>query len=442
MSEVLTTDLEKQAKLKAIIKRLHAGATAAEVKRDFAHLIKGVSAPEIAAMEQSLVDEGFPVEEIQRLCEVHVAVFETSLEKGEKPAKMPGHPVHSFMAENRELERLLRRLLKAGLGWLLGARTSAMAGTVLEELHGVTIHYARKENQLFPYLERQGFTGPSKVMWGKHDELRAQLAACDKAYREAAGRSGARRFFAEARKFAAAARRMIFMEERILYPNALKRLSERDWAEIRKGEAAIGFAWIVPGAAYDADVVLARLRERASLNGQPASTVPGGKPEGSPDGTESPTSSTVPEGGPSAVSPPSRAAEVELNTGALSPELLDLALRALPLDFSIVDEEDRVRYYSDVPERIFPRSPAVIGRAVQNCHPQKSVATVERILESFKRKERDSARFWLEMGGRFIVIEYKALYDAEGRYKGTLETTMDAKQYRELKGERRLLDWD
>ncbi|MBL8966362.1 MAG: DUF438 domain-containing protein [Spirochaetaceae bacterium] len=438
MSEVLTTDLEKQAKLKAIIKRLHAGATAAEVKRDFANLIKGVSAPEVAAMEQSLVDEGFPVEEIQRLCEVHVAVFESSLEKGEKPAKMPGHPVHSFMAENRELERLLRRLLKASLGWLLGARTSAMAGTVLEELHGVTIHYARKENQLFPYLERQGFTGPSKVMWGKHDELRALLAACDKSYREASGRAGARSFFAETRKFAAAARRMIFMEERILYPNALKRLSERDWAEIRKGEAAIGFAWIVPGAAYDADLVLARLRDRAPRQGLPASTVPAGVPAGA----EAAASSTVPPGVPPAGNPPTQAAEIELNTGALSPELLDLALKALPLDFSIVDEEDRVRYYSDVPERIFPRSPAVIGRAVQNCHPPKSVATVERILASFKRKERDSARFWIEMGGRFIVIEYKALYDAEGRYRGTLETTMDAKQYRELKGERRLLDWD
>lgn len=446
MSEYLTRDPGKQARLKEIIGRLHGGATVAEVKRDFNALIKGVSAEEVAAMEQALVDEGFPVEEIQRLCEVHVAVFESSLEKGRKPSRMPGHPVHSFMAENREAERLLRRLLRGARAWAWGLGSgSAEAGAALGELSGLAVHYARKENQLFPYLERHGFTGPSKVMWGKHDEIRVLLKEAEAAYREASGPEGARRFRTAARRLAAAVRRMVFMEERILYPNALRRLSDREWAEIRKGEEAIGFAWIEPGAAYDADLVLARLASgsgagAAARTGDGESAAPGGGPASAPGAAPvgAPASGGASHA-PGGAAP--QAGLLELNTGRIGLEVLDLALRALPLDFSVVDENDRVLYYSDAPERIFPRSPAVIGRAVQNCHPQKSVAVVESILSAFKKKEKSQARFWIEMGGKFVVIEYRALYDQAGRYRGCLETTMDAAPYRGLQGERRLLDW-
>ncbi|MDH7484527.1 MAG: PAS domain-containing protein, partial [Spirochaetales bacterium] len=122
--------------------------------------------------------------------------------------------------------------------------------------------------------------------------------------------------------------------------------------------------------------------------------------------------------------------------------LLDIALRTMPADISIVDAQDRVVYYSDSPHRVFPRSPAIIGRTVQNCHPQKSVATVNRILEAFRKGERDSARFWLEMGGRFILIEYHALRNDSGRYLGTLEVSQDLTEYRALQGQKRLLDWE
>jgi len=116
-------------------------------------------------------------------------------------------------------------------------------------------------------------------------------------------------------------------------------------------------------------------------------------------------------------------------------------LKALPVDLSFVDADDKVRYYSDSPQRVFPRSPGIIGRSVQNCHPQKSVAVVEKILEAFKRKEKDRADFWLEKDGRFILISYKAIYDDSGAYLGTLEMSMDATDIRALTGQRRLLDW-
>jgi DUF438 domain-containing protein len=121
--------------------------------------------------------------------------------------------------------------------------------------------------------------------------------------------------------------------------------------------------------------------------------------------------------------------------------MVDLLLRHLPLDLSFVDENDVVRYYSESKERIFPRTPASIGRTVQNCHPPRSVDTVNRILESFKAGKKDVAEFWIPMGPRFIHIRYFAVRDNAGHYRGCLEVTQDIGAIRALDGERRLLDW-
>jgi DUF438 domain-containing protein len=129
-----------------------------------------------------------------------------------------------------------------------------------------------------------------------------------------------------------------------------------------------------------------------------------------------------------------------LDTGLLSLEQINLLLRALPVDVTLVDENDEVRYYSDGRERIFPRSPGVIGRKVQNCHPPKSLELVNRILREFREGSREVAEFWIELAGRFIHIRYFALRDAAGRYRGTLEVTQDVTGIRKLEGQRRLLD--
>jgi PAS domain S-box-containing protein len=114
----------------------------------------------------------------------------------------------------------------------------------------------------------------------------------------------------------------------------------------------------------------------------------------------------------------------------------------LPLEISFVDENDQVRFYSETPERIFPRSPGVIGRKVQNCHPPKSLHIVQRLLDAFRSGEKDSADFWIQSQGKFILIRYFAVRDKEGHYKGTIEVTQDITAIRALEGERRLLDWE
>lgn len=431
MSELLGGSGKPGAeRLKAVIDRLAAGESPAAVKKEFHELIKGATAEEVAAMEQSLIEGGLPVEEVQRLCEVHADVFKDGLERQPKAAKMPGHPVHTYLAENAEARKRLGALRLAGLFGSLASVEQAAKG-----LEPLEVHYTRKENQLFPYLEKTGFTGPSKVMWGKHDEIRARFKSLRAAVK--GGESGAAR--KEARLLAGQISTMLFMEERILFPNALKRLGDADWAAIRSGDDAIGYAWVKPGAEWDAGLAGrgaggAGAKGGAYSNFEAKLASVGAGQASSSAAAENKaaarTAGTTPAGD-----------EVELSVGSLPRQTLDLILKSLPVDFSFVDKDDKVAYYSDSPERIFPRSPAIIGRAVQNCHPPKSVGTVERILESFKRKEKDRADFWIKKGDRFVVISYKPIYGPDGAYLGTIECSQDATEIRAMEGQRTLLDW-
>ncbi len=431
MNEGLPEDQAKLAELKRIIERLHDGEGVAKVKKDFDLLVKDVSAEEIASMEQALMKAGMPAEEIQRLCEVHVEVFENSLEKTGKPDKVGGHPVHTFMAENDAARASLKRLKAASLAIALPfARNDAAIAALdaaVTDFRKILVHYARKENQLFPYLEAAGFDAPSKVMWGKHDEVRAIFRDLAEA-RAAADWKRTRKLIGS---LAGKAARMFFMEERILFPTALRKLDEKAWIAIRRGEAAIGYAWIQPGGAWDPDIAEAKLPVEA---GKPAeahedTAVARAEPSAEP----SAEARTEPRDAPGAV---------RLGEGWMTGEQIDLMLKALPVDVSFVDEFDRVLYYTDAADRIFPRSPAVIGRDVSNCHPPKSVAIVHRILEAFRKKEKTEAEFWIEMGGKFIHIRYFPVYGSGGEYKGVVEVSQDVTAIRALQGQRRLLDWD
>lgn len=419
MSEDIVIDPKRQEALTRIIMKLHAGTPVGEVKKEFARLIVGVSAAEIAAMEQALIDNGMPVEEVQRLCEVHVEVFESSLVEGGSPSSVPGHPIHTMIEENTLAKKKAGTLVSLARSFVWGSSQREAAKAALADLSKLIVHYARKENQLFPYLEKHKFTGPSRVMWGKHDEIRELFKET-----EAALSKDQKSFRKAAKALKAKILKMIFMEQHILIPESNRRLSEREWAEIRMGEDAIGFAWVKPASMYDAGLILARTGGLKYNNLQ--SFI---------DATPAAAVSVAPV-------PDKIQKLLELSTGLVPLKTLDLALKTLPIDISIVDEEDRVLYYSDAPHRIFPRSPGVIGRSVQNCHPQKSVDMVNKILAAFKKGEKDKAQFWIEMGGKFILIEYYAIRDSDRTYLGTLEVSQDLTDLRALSGQRRLLDWE
>ena len=324
---------------------------------------------------------------------------------------MPGHPIKTFVDENGEAKRRIKKV-KAGIRAVSRSGNWDIVERDVKELKMIENHYLRKENLLFPLLEAEDFTGPSKVMWGKHDEIRTYFKELDSALTG----EDHRRLKEAWGSLMRGIRRMIFMEERILFPTALRLLSDAQWAEIRRGESEIGYSWIEPGNLWDADIVAARaaadnLGKEPREASQPLS-------DEAVDKTD----------------------QIPLDVGAMTPEMINLLLKNLPLDVTYVDEHDRVRYYSQGRERIFPRTPAIIGREVQNCHPPKSVHVVEQIVDDFKQKKRDVAAFWLTMGEKFIHIRYFPLYTDSGEYRGVLEVSQDVTAIRSLEGEKRLLD--
>jgi DUF438 domain-containing protein len=410
VGKALTDPKERQEALKGIIKDLHAGEDMEVLKQRFRQLVRGVGALEVAKMEQALMDEGLPPEEIKRLCDVHVEIFKEGLEDQDRPEPPLGHPIHTFMKENRASEKIMSEIsmLMGRLGRPPGLEAfkdhQQELDALIERLSEIDIHYTRKENQLFPMLEAHHFTGPSQVMWSIHDDIRAHL----KQARQAFAQADPSRLVTSLKEATKTIRDMIYKEEHILYPASLDMLSQNEWIKVKQGEADIGFAWVVPDKGWPEEI-------REEPKETPAEPVEALREV---------------------------AGALGLDTGRMTLEQINLMLTHLPVDLTFVDENDRVAYYSEGPERIFPRSPAIIGREVRNCHPPKSVHLVNKILDEFKSGSKDTAEFWIELGGRFIFIRYFAVRDAQGYYKGILEVSQDLTEIRQLEGERRLLDWE
>jgi DUF438 domain-containing protein len=396
MSEHINNRTQRQEALKRMIRQLHEGKTVEQVKGEFAALLGQVSATEIAEIEQALIAEGLPEMEIKRLCDVHTAVFRDALDMQEKPQAAAGHPVDTFRAENAAAAKVLDALeaaIRAG-DW-----SQARAG--LRELREYEKHYARKENVLFPLLEKHGFTGPPSVMWAIHDDVRAGWKKLDTLLGGAPDPAAVAEVFDP---LTTAMREMFYKEENILFPTAMQMLSQEEWAAIRAQEAEVGYCYVQPGGAPLPEQV-APAEEKLTGEGL-----------------------------------------IPLEVGALTAQQINWLLKSLPVDVTYVDKDDTVRYFSATRERIFPRSPAIIGRKVQKCHPPASVHLVQRILDDFREGRRDVAEFWIQMGpadagGKFIHIRYFAIRDERGEYQGTLEVSQDVTHIRTLEeGERRLLD--
>lgn len=400
-----TSSLSREQRLtalKEIIRDLHEGVELSLVQAKFAETVGDITAEEIATLEQALVHEGLEESAIKKMCHLHAALFKDALAGQEVPAVPPGHPVHTYMLENEKAKGVMaeiqEELEKIGSepGETVWSFVVSHLRFLVQELAGVQLHYVRKENQLFPLLEQHELAAPGKVMWEVHDDIRRQFRQTQELL---AGpeRIAARNAVGD---LVAAVGAMIEKEEHILFPMTLQVLSDQDWQRCRVGEEEIGYAFgVLPGTAWTVE-------PHAEVGNQPPAGL------------------------------------VNLATGHVPVEVINAMLCNLPVDISFVDANDKVVYYSDSPHRIFPRSPAVIGRDVKNCHPPKSLHMVTEILEAFKRGERERAEFWLELGGRFIHIQYLALRNSQENYLGCLEVGQDATYVRSLTGQRRLLEWE
>ena len=427
MSEYINNREHRQKVLKELIMELHDGKTVDEVKERFAKLIEGVSATEISMMENELIREGMPVSEVQRLCDVHASVFKGSIEEihmPENPADIPGHPVHTFKMENRALERLMDKSIKPLLTELEKDDSPQIRQKLTEEftkLYEVDKHYLRKENLLFPFLEKYGITAPPKVMWGVDDEIRQELKDALLLLKDSG--SNANEVSAKVNAAMDRVNEMIFKEENILFPMSQDTLNEDEWMKIARESHELGYCIYEPKREWKPARV--NVEEKAE---QESEAPTGAIPEGV-------TSGDAASGGAA----PGGAGYINFETGALTGEEIEAMLNTMPVDITFVDKDGIVKYFSQGTERIFPRTKAVIGRNVQNCHPPASVHIVEKVVDDLMSGRKDHEDFWIKMGDKYTLIRYFAVRDKEGNYLGTLEFTQNIAPIKAIEGEKRLM---
>jgi hypothetical protein len=397
VSELIDNRRHRIEALKTMITELHAGADPQELKGRFRAVLDHAGAAEISAMESELMAEGMPEQEIRRMCELHVAVFRDTLEQRPAPHTVPGHPVHTFMRENRAILELTAATRAA-----LAAGDLAAAAALHGRLAAVDAHYKRKEYLVFPFLEKAGIGAPPKVMWGVDDSIRELLAAGGDAL-ASAGELGAEEL-ALVREVVlepmlAAVDGMVEKEDKVLWPMALEHLADADWGAVLAQWGEFGAGLVEPEVGW---------------RPTPAAT-------------------------PTQVAAVAGDDAVAFPSGHLTPRQLRAMLDTLPLDLTFVDADDRVAYFSEGKDRVFARNRAIVGRRVQDCHPPASMHVVQQIVDDLRAGARDVAEFWIELHGRFVHIRYFAVRDEAGRYLGCLEATQDVTPIRALTGERRLL---
>lgn len=403
MSEVINNREYRQKALKELIMQLHEGKGVDEVRDRFAKLIEGISASEISEMEQALIMEGMPVQEVQRLCDVHAAVFKGSIQEIHHPDEIPGHPVHTFKLENRELEKLIKEI-ESDLESFASKDTKDSVYKLLGDfntLWDIDKHYSRKENLIFPYLEKYGITAPPKVMWGVDDEIRVDIKEIRGMLQ---GHSVNREELVQkAKETLDRVKEMIFKEENILFPMAIDTLTQDEWISIMNESDEIGFCLTGPKGKWKPERVDVESKEENKLGDERSKGY------------------------------------IKFETGFLTAEEISAIFNHMPVDVTFIDKDDVVKFFSFPKDRIFPRTKAVIGRTVQNCHPPASAHVVTGIVDDFKSGKKDHEDFWIKMGPRYVYIRYFAVRDEKGEYMGTLEVTQDIKGIKELEGEKRLV---
>jgi uncharacterized protein len=389
---------DRVAALKKIFTDLHNGKNVNEVKAHFDAFIGKVTIEEIAQIQHDFKD--IPLAEVNRLYAEHSEIFKGSIvenAQGRRPEEEPGHPVHTFKLENRELDLLVNTKIRAHLDDFQKEDSMENVYNLIADINlllDVDKHYSRKENLIFPYLEKYGIYGPTNNMWRIDDFIRD---AIKDARQKLAHYSGEKQGVIEVVNFLIQeVPAMIYREENILFPMALKNFTEDEWVKIARESSEIGFCLTGPEEDWKP--------ERHALDDK-----------------------AISEG------------YIKMETGILSLKQLELLLNHLPVDITFIDQDDVVRYFSHGKERIFARTKAVIGRTVQNCHPPRSVHVVEELLEDFKAGRKDTEDFYIKFRDKYVYIRYFAVRDEKGTYIGTLEFTQNIDPIQAIEGEKRIL---
>ncbi len=312
-----------------------------------------------------------------------------------------GHPCRVYLEEN-----LLIRGLIASINSIDIQNNNEEFQEKFAQLCRVEKHFARKENQLFPYLEQYGWTSPSQNMWAFHDDIRAII----KQARALADTDDIQALSMVLQNLFGNLEHIMQVEEQRLLPNAMQLMQEDDWKEMRDGDEEIGWMFDEHPTLYPPHVADEYIHPSQDTKKRKL--------------------------------PFSLEGRLDLEQGHMLPEQINWLLKFMPVDITYVDENDIVIFYNRGENRVFPRSAGIIGREVKFCHPPKSVDQVLMILREFKAGRRDEAEFWITFKGQFIHIRYFAIRNDEGEYKGVIEVSQDVTHIRGLEGQQRLLDWE
>lgn len=408
MSELINNSTNRKKKLKELILKLHEGHSQEEVRQELLESLSQIPYGEVVEVEQELISEGLPEEEVLKLCDAHSAVLQGNVDLSASKQIPDGHPIDVMLHENKALKQLEQDIQKvfttiAEQPQNLSKENVMKLRGLFNQLFDVDKHYQRKEYLLFPFLENHGITGPPKVMWGKHDEIRELIKGSIEILKAEDVTSEELLAAAEIVLLPAikGVVEMTIKEEEILFPMTLDMLTDAEWYEIEKQSLEIGYCLYDPPKAW--------------------------KPAWAEQDTLTEMNKT--------------AGNIQLPSGSFKVEELLAILNHLPLDMTFVDKDDKVKYFSQGSERIFQRNRAILNRDVRLCHPPSSAHIVDKIIDDFRTGKASRAPFWINMGGKMIHIEYFALRSESGEYLGTLEVSHNVQGYRELEGEQRILSY-
>ena len=397
MSREINNSEYRKEVLKELLNELHNGKTVDDVKEKFKKTFGTVSATEISKAEQELIADGLDVNEIQRLCDVHAAVFEGSIEEihnALSPMETPGHPANTIVVENNAIDILIKNKIRPMLIDVKeGKKDINSLKEDLTKLQQIDRHYLRKENLVFPFMEKHGITAPPKVMWGVDDEIRVNLKEAVNLVIE-----GKTEAVSKLQEVLDSIEQMIFKEDSIMLPMVLDVFSDEDWKAIEVESDEFGYCLIEKPVQWSPIVEYKETTKTAAATGI-----------------------------------------VQMPTGTLEIPEITAILDTLPVDITFVGKDETVKYFSQGAERIFPRTKSIIGRDVKNCHPPASMHVVEQIVEDLKSGKKSSEEFWIRMKGKIIYIRYFAVRDDKGEFLGVLEVTQDITNIQQLTGEKRLL---
>ncbi|MBD8388839.1 DUF438 domain-containing protein [Dysgonomonas sp. BGC7] len=408
MSEIINNSQKRKELLKHLILQLHNNEAPEVVKNRLVELLRSVPYNEVVEVEQELISEGLPEEEVLRLCDIHAMVLDGNIDTSAAKTVPAGHPVDTFKRENRALEEYIQKakdLFNRGnklkdeevKGYLLQLKG------IFNFLSDVDKHYKRKEYLLFPFLEKAGITGPPKVMWGKHDETRALLNAAHEALssnEDVAAEEVPELILMLLLPAVEAIEGMIMKEEEILLPMSLDTLKDEDWYQIYRETPQFGFALYDPQDEWKPAEI--EVSEPDYIEGD----------------------------------------AIRVSSGSFTVKELEAMFRMLPVDITFVDKNDKVKFFSHGTKKVFDRNRSIIGRDVRLCHPPGSVHIVEQIINDFKSGKENKAAFWISsFMGQFVYIEYTALRGKDNEYLGVMEVTQNITEMRALEGDQRLLSY-